>query len=666
MHKGPAHRPLIVGTAGHIDHGKTALIKLLTGVDTDRLKQEKERGISIELGFTSLLLPSGTRLGVVDVPGHERFIKNMLAGVGGIDLILFIVAADEGVMPQTREHMDIIDLLGVGQGVVALTKIDIVEPDFADIVEETVREYLAESCLRDAPIVRVSSTSGEGKQAILKALDEVASGVHVGQRGHLRRLPIDRIFIMEGFGTVVTGTLWSGRLSEGEVVRVLPHGLTTRIKGLEVHNERVSEALAGQRVAVSLHAVEKAALRRGDWLLAGEGPEPTRFVDARLRVLRTASKPLANNTRVRFHLGSAEILGRLILLECDELGPGKEAWVQLRLEQPVLTERGDRFVLRTYSPMHTVGGGVVITAGVGRRRRYRKEDLEALRQAEQGTPEERVLAVLMRRGSLGTTRELLAKESGCTAEEVGGAIQALIDSSKGLRVSKNLVVSRAGLEEASTRMRSILEGYQRGNPISWGILKSELKKRVESAIHPDLVDAWAQQETDARRLFARSDRLRYGSDSLNLRPEHEALRQGMLDVIRSAGFAGRKQREVIDGLQALVTAGRVGGTLAGQLRAMPTDQFRKDADAILLLLVESDEVTRIPPFFYFSTHLLGEAIERVEEFFRSHGEMRVGDLKSLIQVSRKQAVPLLEHLDQQRVTQRSGDVRLPGPRLRRD
>ncbi len=658
-----AHRPLIVGTAGHIDHGKTALIRLLTGVDTDRLKQEKERGISIELGFASLTLPSGDRLGVVDVPGHERFIKNMLAGAGGIDLILFVVAADEGVMPQTREHMDIIDLLGVRHGVVALTKVDMVEEDFAEIVEETVREYLEGGCLQDAPIVRVSAVTGEGRDEVLGALDEVAARVVLGQRGNMTRLPVDRTFIMEGFGTVVTGTLWSGSLREGEPVRVMPAGITTRIRSLEVHNERVPQALAGQRVAVGLHGVDKAAIQRGDWVLAGDGPAPTRWVDAKLRVLRSAEKPLANSARVRFHLGAAESLGRLILLDRDEIPPGQEGWAQLRLEDEVLTERGDHFVLRSYSPMHTVAGGVVVTAGVGKRRRFRNEDLQALQAAEKGTPEERVLAVLRRRGGLGADAALLSKESGCTAAEVDDAVPALCEAGSAVRVGKRLVVSRAGFEEAGARLQGIVEGHQKGNPLSWGISKSELKKRVESAIQGELVEAWVQSAVAGGTLFVRHDRLRTGGAQLDLAPEHQLLRGAILEIVTAAGFAGRKQNELIGDLQAQLAGGRLRGEGLDRLKALAPAKLVADTEALLHLLADSGELTRVPPHFYFASSLLEDAIERVRAFFRDHGEMKVGDLKEMLGVSRKQAVPLLEFLDQSRVTQRSGDVRVPGPKL---
>ena len=654
------HRPLIVGTAGHIDHGKTALIRLLTGVDTDRLKQEKERGISIELGFTALELPDGERMGVVDVPGHERFIKNMLAGAGGIDLILFVIAADEGVMPQTREHMDIIDLLGVKRGVVALTKTDMVEPDFVDIVEETVQEYLADTCLQEAPIVRVSSVTGEGRDDLLATLAKVAAEVDLQERGHLRRLPIDRIFVMEGFGTVVTGTLWAGHLREGEPVGILPSGIDTRIKALEVHNRRVDAALAGQRVAVSLHAVEKSAIGRGDWVLAGEGASPTIYVDARLRVIRSADKPLTNSQRVRFHLGSAELLGRVILLDCDQIAPGESGWAQLRLESPVLTERGDRFVLRTYSPMRTIAGGTVVTAGVGRRRRKRKEDIQALEAAEAGTPEERVEAVLARRSARGGTREDLAKESGCQGVEIDAAVAGLVEAERALVVGKKLVVGRQGYESASHLLRQQLEVYQRDNPLSWGLLKSELKQRVKNAVHPDLVEQWVEDRVAAGEVYVRGDRLRYGADELVLSESHQALMDEMLAMIREAGYSGCRQKEVIERAQVAVASDRG----RADPKKAPPAQLQRDLEALLLLLVDSGRVVRVPPHFYFDGATVEQLVEKVRAYFGGHDEMSVGDLKDLAGVSRKQAIPLLEFLDFARVTQRRGDARVAGPRLR--
>ncbi len=308
-------RPCIIGTAGHIDHGKTLLIKMLTGVDTDRLKEERERGISIELGFASLTTPSGVRCGVIDVPGHERFIRNMLAGAGGIDVILLVIAADEGVMPQTREHLDIVDLLGAHHGVIALTKIDLVDPDWRDLVIDDVRAYLSGTCLAGAPLVPVSAVTGEGKAELLAAIDSAVGTADLSARGRYTRMPIDRVFTMQGFGTVVTGTLWAGTLHEGDHVRIEPSGDETRIKSLEVHNDRASEALAGQRVAVSLHAVDRDEIARGEWLVSGAPPPTASMIQALVRCVRGSPYAIKNRTRVRFYLGASEIMGRAVPLD---------------------------------------------------------------------------------------------------------------------------------------------------------------------------------------------------------------------------------------------------------------------------------------------------------------------------------------------------------------
>jgi selenocysteine-specific elongation factor len=366
---------------------------------------------------------------------------------------------------------------------------------------------------------------------------------------------------------------------------------------------------------------------------------------------------------VRFHLGSAEVLGRLILLDHDELKPGQEGWAQIRLEEEILTERGDHFVLRSYSPMHTIAGGVVVTAGVGKRRRFREEDLEALRQAERGTPEERVLAVLQRRGGQGGDVAVLAKESGCTALEVEQALEKLCSGGQAVRISKRLVAANSGYQEAAVRLEGIIAGHQRGNPLSWGLSKSELKKRVESGIPAELVDHWLQRAVEGGTVFVRNDRLRTGSDRLDLKPEHELLRGAVLDVIAAASFEGRKQNELLEDIQARLLGGRLTGEAAGRLKALPAEKLAADTEALLHLLTDSGELTRVPPHFYYSSTLLAEAVQRVRAFFATHPEMKVADLKDVLGVSRKQAVPLLEYLDQARITQRQGDLRVPGSKF---
>ena len=351
---------IIIGTAGHVDHGKTWLVKALTGVDTDRLKEEKERGISIELGFAPLRLPGGIHAGVVDVPGHERFVKNMLAGAGGIDMVLFVVAADEGVMPQTREHLDILELLRVQKGVVALTKVDLVDEEWLLLVEEDVRELLKPTHFRHAPIVPVSSVTGAGLKELLDALAGVAAEVNPKPRTGEARLPIDRVFTITGFGTVLTGTLFSGTMHTGDALEIMPSGLKGRVRSLQVHGQKVEEAGAGQRVAVNLTGVEVGQVKRGDVLVTPGAFPAVRRVAAALHLLERAPHPLKNYQRIRFHLGTKEALGRVRLLDRDELRPGDDAVVQIELEEAVVAAVHDRYVIRQYSPVTTIGGGEVI------------------------------------------------------------------------------------------------------------------------------------------------------------------------------------------------------------------------------------------------------------------------------------------------------------------
>jgi selenocysteine-specific elongation factor len=646
----PSHgpsRPIILGTAGHIDHGKTLLIKLLSGIDTDRLAEEKKRGISIELGFASIETPSGHQLGVVDVPGHERFIKTMLAGAAGIDLILFVIAADEGTMPQTREHMEILQFLGINKGIVVLTKTDLVDSEWLELVTEEVKDYLESTPLAGAPIIPISSLTGQGKEELFQALDELIPEIGLEERGRITRLPIDRAFVMEGFGTVVTGTLWAGHINEGDQVRILPKGIQSRIKALEVHNHRVKRALAGQRTAVALHAVEKEKLARGDWLTTRDDVEPIRMVNATIHCLPSSPRPLQNGSRIRFHLGAAEILGRLILLEGDELGPGKEGWAQIRLEQSTLAERGDHFVIRTYSPARTIAGGRIALAENRRRRRFRKDDLEALRVAEKGTPEERIQDRLGVRGALGFTFDELAREVGQPRGEVKDVVERLSDQGAVVPAGRDRVVSHRALEDSGAQLAAVLKEFQKKNPLHWGMTKSELKSRHSDRVHPDVVELWVRREMEAEHLFVRKDWLRWGEKELILPPALQNIREKMIQNLREVGFAGPNQKEFLERM----TQGAAG-------------PHQRRVPEMLSLLIEEGEVARIPPDILLHREVLDQVPALVREFFASgRKDMSVPQFKDILRVSRKQAVPLLEYMDRERMTVRSGDVRVPGPRL---
>jgi len=633
-------RPCIIGTAGHIDHGKTLLIKMLTGVDTDRLKEERERGISIELGFASLTTPSGVRCGVVDVPGHERFIRNMLAGAGGIDVILLVIAADEGVMPQTREHLDIVDLLGAHDGVVAVTKIDMVDSDWRELVIEDIRSYLAGTCLAKAPIVPVSAVTGEGKQDLLAAIDKIVASADLSPRGKYTRLPIDRVFTIQGFGTVITGTLWAGTLRDGDRVRIEPSGHESRIKSLEVHNERVPEAFAGQRVAVSLHAVPREEIERGEWLIAGNPPARTSLIQARVRCVPASPYPIRNRMRIRFYLGSSEILGRIVPLESEEMQARDEGFVEIRLEAPAIAERGDRFVLRSYSPMRTIGGGVIVDVSGVHRRRFHEADLAALRLAAEGSIEDRLAGMIARGGGLGVAESGLSKQLGQPVEEIAAALAELVASGRVQKIGRGALVTREAVDAAGVRMIEVLADHQKRNPLRWGLLKSELKSRLERQVNPELAEAWIQREQAEGRLHVRGDRLRYGDARLALSPRLAALREKALSELHARGFAAPSMKELIEAIGPA-----------------------PDAEELIGHLVAEGEITRIPPDLLYPTEKIEEMRNRLRGYFAQNAEMQVASLKDLIGVTRKQAVPLLEHFDRQRWTERRGDLRVIGPRL---
>jgi len=630
-------RAAIIGTAGHIDHGKTQLIRALTGIDTDRLKEEKKRGISIELGFASLILPSGARCGVVDVPGHERFIRNMLAGAGGIDLILLVIAADEGVMPQTREHLDIIELLGVHQGVIALTKVDLVDPDWLELAHADVEDYLKKTSLERAKIVPVSSFTGEGMDDLRAEIDRVLVDLEVRRRGRFTRLPVDRVFTMEGFGTVVTGTLWGGPLRIGDPVGLQPRGIETRIKALEVHKNSVEEATPGQRVAVCLHNVPRDRAHRGDWLVKGDALDPVMKLDVRFQAIRELRRPIENRMRIRFYLGASEVMGRILLLETDELGPGESCLAQIQLEAPALAERGDLFVARSFSPMHTLGGGKVIDVSESRRRRYRAEDLDALRVAEEGTPEDRLHDVIKTRGGQGLAFSELAQQLGQPPDEIQAAVDQLLEDGRLVRAGRTRLVAEEPFAEVGRSLEEAILEQEKAYRLRFGPQKSELKSRLKKAAHADTVEAWIQTELEAGRLFQSGDRVRRSGPDLKLTPPMKEMRAKMLAELEGAGYSGPTQKSFLY-------------PYAGE----------KLATEMLTLLLSGGDAVRLPSEILIHGRYARELQDKLQDYFGRRDAMTIAELKEILGVSRKQGVPLLEYADQQQWTERQGDARVAG------
>lgn len=472
------NRHIIIGTAGHVDHGKTELVKALTGINTDRLREEQERGISIELGFADLQLPGGDRVGLVDVPGHERFVKAMVAGAAGVDLGMLIVAADESVMPQTREHLDIMQLLGLRAGLVVLTKCDLVDSETADIVEAELDDLLAGTFLESAARVRTSARTRAGLDDLLQTLEKMTAELPARPVDRFFRLPVDRAFPLKGVGLVVTGTAWSGKISEGDTLELLPTQKPARVRGIQVHGEKRAVAFAGERIAINLHGLKHEDVQRGMLLATPGMMQPSWMIDARLSLLSSFGRALKNRTRVRVHHGAAEVLARVVLLDRESLDPGESAPVQLRLEEPLCTERGDRIVLRFYSPMYTLGGVEVVDPRPVKHKRFRDDVLRDLALKETGGPADLIVDTLRRAGTSGSTHRDIEASRIVDPEELDAVLDALMQQAQVLAVGQRLFHADALLQARQT-VSSLAENYQKANPLNWGIPRAELQERLQ-------------------------------------------------------------------------------------------------------------------------------------------------------------------------------------------
>jgi len=632
-----AIKHIILGTAGHIDHGKTTLIKALTGVDCDRLKEEKERGITIELGFTYLDLPGGIRIGIIDVPGHERFVHHMVAGVVGMDLVLLVIAADEGIMPQTREHLDICRLLGVERGLVAVTKADLVDREWLDLVKEEVENYVQGTFLANSPVIPVSSTTGEGLPHLLDAIGSLVGTLpeHTGEGAF--RLPVDRVFTMKGFGTVVTGTLLSGGVRVGDTVEVLPRQIKARVRGIQVHSARVEYAQAGQRTALNLQGVEREELRRGDVLCVPDLLEPGYLLDVRLTLLENVP-PLAHRTRIRFHTGTAEVFGRVALLDRDELAPGGTCMLQIRLEERIAAMPRDRFVIRRYSPVMTLGGGEIIDSHPEKHKRFRQGIIEDLATLAKADIPETVEFHIRKAGGMGMDLKALA---GTTNLEPGTIAQTLASlNQEGAIILVDEAHQRAvhasfynGFKE---KIRDTLREFHQRNPLKGGMSKEELKARLS----PDM---------DAR-LYGRllDDLERQGE--IQVRQEHCSLAEHQVSL-------SSEERRIYDRILALFKEAWIHPPGRNEV----LDSLKKERDAaerLINLLIDEGNLVRLKGDLLFHHEAVGHISKQVQDLLKDGKRMDIGGFKEMTGLSRKFAVPLLEYLDAQGVTMRVGDERV--------
>jgi selenocysteine-specific elongation factor len=643
-----------IGTAGHIDHGKSTLVKVLTGIDPDRLAEEKERGMTIDLGFAWLTLPGGREVSIVDVPGHEGFIKNMLAGVGGIDAALLVVAADEGVMPQTREHLAILDLLRVQRGVVALTKADLVDEEWLELVREEVAEQLKPTTLAGATIIPVSAYTRQGLPELLVQLEHILDEIQERQNIARPRLPIDRVFSMTGFGTVVTGTLLDGTFRPGQEVEVLPQGLKTRIRSLQTHRHQVDVAVPGSRVAINLANVPRTGLERGNVVAFPGQLQPAMLIDARIQLLADAARPLAHNTLVDFYSGSQEMPAKVRLLDVEELKPGQSAWAQLRLSRPAVVARRDRFILRIPSPSMTIGGGEIIDVQPRYHRRFQQSVLAALETLERGSAEELVLAALDRRRELSRagTKSLhglvgyeladIVKLSNLARDVTQQTLETLLSVGRVRRVGA-LWFAQTVWEALREEAVRLVSEQHRQYPLRSGLSKEEWRTRLNlpPKMAPEIFLA-LQEEGELAEANSATGTTGGYIRLPDFVPTFTAAQQQqverLLQKFRESPYTppGRADAEAIVGpevLAAMIEQGRL-------------VKLGSSMDAVLFLR-ESYE----------------EAVAKLVAYLRVHGEMTAAEARDVLGTTRKYILPLLEHMDERHITRRMGDIRVLGTAL---
>lgn len=626
---------IIIGTAGHIDHGKTTLIQALTGRNTDCWEEEKRRGITIDLGFTYFDLPSGDRAGIIDVPGHEKFINNMVAGVVGMDLVLLVVSADEGMMPQTREHVDILGLLGIEKSIIVLNKCDLVEEDWLELVEEEIREELEETFLKEAPILRVSAATGEGLPKLVETIVELTGEQSKDKDvSTIPRLPVDRVFSLAGFGTVITGTLISGTISREDTLEMYPIGKTCKIRSIQVHGEDKPACFAGQRVAVNLSNVKKKEIYRGCVLSRENSMKNTDLLDVRLQVLPSSMRVLTNHTRLHLFTGTSEVLCRAVLLDRQEIGPGESGYVQLRLEEEVAVRRGDRFVVRFYSPMETIGGGVVLEPNPTIKRRFQTEVIEELKRKESGSTAD-VLEIHIRkyRDSMITTAEL-AKVTALSMEEVEKDVAKLQEEGQVLTfpMRKDVYVwHREDYEGQKEQVKKLLCSYGETHPYRYGMKKAELQgnhfKQMKPVVFDRVMDKMEEDGVLARKdEFVSLPSFEICKDAL-----YEKTSRFLLEAFEKAGYDFLWYSETqVPGVDSTVQ------------------------DDILNVLLEEKKLVKVVEDMYTLSALMEDARQKIAEKLKEENLITIAQVRDMFQTSRKSAKPILEYMDSIKVTKKTG------------
>lgn len=618
-------RYIILGTAGHIDHGKSSLVKALTGIDPDRLKEEKERGITIDLGFADLSYPDGLIVGIIDVPGHERLVRNMLAGAGGIDIVLLVIAADEGIMPQSREHLAICNLLKIKSGIIAITKADLVEREWLELVSDEVRGFVKGTFLENAEIVPVSSKTGFNLDLLKEKIREAAIKVEPKPTKEIARLPIDRVFTLKGFGTVVTGTLLSGRLSTDEAIEILPSGIKGKIRGLHSHGKAIQAASAGQRVAINLHGIDKESIKRGDVIAAPDRIIPARIMDAHIELLKD-SPVLKNKSNVHFHLSTSETTARVILYKNQEMKHGESGFCRLRLMGPVAALAGDRFVIRRFSPVVTIGGGTIIDSSPPKRRR--KDGVEYLQILASGSVSEKLAIKIKESVHEGMNTSGLYGWLKAETSVIDDSIKKLKEDKTIIQI-ENKLLHKDTYADISRNICSILAEFHEKNPMSPGLPKEELRGQLRAAR-----DLWSSLLSTLPDIVVEKDIVRLKSHRLASSEASEASKK-MRDLIEKGAFQPPAKEELSAAL------------------SIP----EKEVAAMLKLLAKEGKLVRINDSMYISSQACDDMMSRLKVFFSSKPTMTVAEFRDILNTTRKYALPFLEYLDSNRITMRVGDIR---------
>jgi selenocysteine-specific elongation factor len=639
-------REIILGTAGHVDHGKTSLIRALTGIETDRLQEEKKRGITIELGFAYIDLACGHRLGIVDVPGHEKFVRNMVAGAAGMDMVAFIVAADEGIMPQTRGHFDICKLLGIKDGLIILTKKDMVEEEWLEMVKEEVRDFFADSFLEEAPMLAVSSATGEGIDAVKAVLDDKVRTINFQEEFGPFRLAVDRVFSMKGFGTVITGSSLSGRIAAGEDLMFYPGGLTAKIRGIQVHGKEQEVVEAGHRTAINLQGIEKEEINRGDLAATPGTMQSSTLLDADFHFLANNSRKLKNRTQVRLHVGTREILARVVLMEKDTVEPGEDADIQLISQEPVAVWPGDRFVLRSYSPVATLGGGVILNNAPPKRKRATDRDrahnhaVFSLYKADSDGEGliDKMLLFLEESGVQGITEDQLSTRLGLFGKKLKKQLQVPVSAKKVLVVesdSRRLVASRV-IEQLNQAVLGLLEQYHKENPLRTGLAREEIRSRLRPPVDQKLFQYLMTGLAKSDLLVQEGAEVRLSSHEVTLQVDEQEMQEKIGALYKDSGLRPPNLKDVL-----------------ASFAEFPEKQIRQVID-----LLQNGTLVKINETLFFHSEELDRLAAALQEYLGREGEIDAPGFKDLTGLTRKYSIPLLEYFDKIKLTIRVGDKRI--------